>query len=79
MGDAFTITPEALWALLGRPDAPVVLDVRIEADVAADPVLIPSARRLPGLKAASWAGCFAGREVVAACAHGHAISQGAVA
>jgi rhodanese-related sulfurtransferase len=79
MDDAFTITPEALWARLGRFDAPVVLDVRIEADVAADPVLIPSARRLPGLEAAAWAGRFAGREVVAACAQGHAVSQGAVA
>jgi rhodanese-related sulfurtransferase len=79
MGDAFTITPQALWARLGRPDAPVMLDVRIAADVAADPVLFPSARRLPGLEAAAWAGRFSGREVVAACAHGHAVSQGAVA
>jgi rhodanese-related sulfurtransferase len=79
MDDAFTITPETLWARLGRAGAPAVLDVRIDDDVAADPVLIPSARRLPGLDAAAWSGRFAGREVVAACAHGHAVSQGAVA
>jgi rhodanese-related sulfurtransferase len=79
MSEAFTIACDALWSRIGRHDAPLVLDVRVADDVADCAALIPSARRLPGLQAAAWAGRFAGREVVAACAHGRAVSQGAVA
>jgi rhodanese-related sulfurtransferase len=72
-------TPEDLLTQLGGPDSPVVIDTRTEEDFGADPRLIPSALRRPGLKAADWAPGFAGRRVVVYCDRGLKISQGAAA
>lgn len=41
------ITVNQLSRLIGTPSAPVVIDVRIDEDFAADLELIPTARRSP--------------------------------
>ena len=41
------ITPPQLLRLIGTPDAPVIVDVSIDPDFAADPFLIPGAIRHP--------------------------------
>ncbi len=41
------ISPAQLLRLIGTPDAPMLLDVRLPEDLAADPVLIPTARPVP--------------------------------
>lgn len=76
---AFTeISPEQLFRLIGLPDAPVVLDVRTAEDFAADPHLIPTARRAAHDAVADLAG-LAGRRVVVTCQKGLKLSHGAAA
>ncbi len=79
MPDTTSLSPEKLFYLVGTPDCPVVVDVRSDDDYAADPRLLPTARRRPGLAAAAWAGDFAGRRAVVVCERGLKISQGAAA
>jgi rhodanese-related sulfurtransferase len=75
---AFTeIIAAQLTRLVGTPAPPPVLDVRLEEDVAALPVLVPGGRRaahddLP-------ADMRLGRHALCVCAHGHRISHGAAA
>ncbi len=73
------IAADKLDRLLGRPDAPVVIDVRTPEDFAADPRLIPGARRLDLAAVADWGPALRGRRVVVACQHGHARSEGTAA
>ena len=74
-----TISPDKLWRRIGRPDAPDLLDVRTDEDFAADPLLIPGARRRSVDDLADWAPRHAGRAVVAICWHGGRLSHGAAA
>ena len=73
------ISVSTLARLVGTPDCPVLLDVRIEADVEADPHLIPGARRHPFDTVLDLAPDLAGRPVVVYCQKGLKISQGAAA
>lgn len=41
------ITPSQLARLIGTPDCPVLIDVRLPEDLAADPRLIPGSRPIP--------------------------------
>lgn len=74
-----SMTPQSLAARIGTPDAPRIIDVRIAQDVAADPRLIPTARRCPHDQIAAHASALQGREVVIACQKGLKLSQGAAA
>ena len=74
-----SLTPDKLFRLLGRPDTPVLVDVRAEPDAAADPRLVPGARRPPAEEVADWGPGLAGRALVAICAEGHARSEGVAA
>lgn len=47
-----SIAPDKLARLIGRPDTPVVIDVRTPEDYARDPRLVPGARRRPATEAA---------------------------
>ena len=47
MPDYNTITPAQLARLIGTPDAPALIDVRLPEDVAADPFLVPASRLHP--------------------------------
>jgi rhodanese-related sulfurtransferase len=73
------ITPQQLARLVGTPDAPAVIDLRIAADFDADPRLIPGSERLAHDQTAAWAPRFAGRRCVAVCARGRKLSEGVAA
>jgi rhodanese-related sulfurtransferase len=79
MSEPYDLSPEDLFKRLGTADCPVIIDARTEEDFAADPRFVPASIRRPGLKAADWAGDFAGRDVVVSCERGLKISQGAAA
>jgi rhodanese-related sulfurtransferase len=74
-----SLTCERLFRLIGRPDAPALIDVRSEQDAAAHPALLPGAVRRSAETIAAWAPVYAGRSVVAICAEGHARSEGVAA
>lgn len=74
-----SVSPNALFDLLGTPDAPVLIDVSIDQDVVADPYVIPGARRLPHSDIASLASALRGKEVLTICQKGRKLSQGAAA
>jgi hypothetical protein len=40
-----SLSPEALCSLVGRPEAPAVIDVRIDEDHALDPRMLPGSWR----------------------------------
>ena len=65
--------------LVGLPAAPRILDVRSEADFAADPRLLPGARRCDADTVESWASAFADRRVVVVCRGGHGRAHGVAA
>ena len=71
------ITVSQLARLIGTPHVPRLLDVRTEADFAADPRLIPGAIRRDPRTAASW--IEGGDAAVVYCQHGGKLSQGAAA
>ena len=74
-----TVTVPQLFRLVGLPDSPAVVDVRIDDDFAADPRLIPGTVRRDFRTVASWAAEFAGQSVVVACQRGLTLSQGVAA
>lgn len=73
------ITHAQLSRRIGLPDAPVLIDLRIEEDFAADPRSLPGALRASHTDVASWAEAWRGREVVVICQKGLKLSQGAAA
>jgi len=73
--DLPAIDPRRLAARLGRPDAPLVVDVRRPPAFAADRRRIAGAlRRLPDA-VARWAGDLPAGPVVVYCVHGHEVSR----
>jgi len=74
------IEPQALKPLIGTADAPLIIDVRVNEDVADDPVLVPGARRMShqDLPAILDAARHAAR-VVVLCQKGAKLSQGVAA
>ncbi|MET0364545.1 MAG: sulfurtransferase/chromate resistance protein [Sphingobium sp.] len=77
---AINVIPvDKLARLIGTPKGPAILDVRTDADFAADPRLIPGAIRRPWADAAQWASAYRGQSVVAVCREGHSLSHGAAA
>lgn len=71
------ITPTALLRLIGTPDAPIILDVRLAEDRDADPFSIPTAQALDYRSAASFGPTE--RRVVVVCHKGLKLSEGAAA
>jgi rhodanese-related sulfurtransferase len=74
-----TISVVQLGRLIGTPDAPVLADVRIDNDHAADPRMIPASFRRDYRTVSSWADEYAGRSVVVICQRGQKLSQGVAA
>ncbi len=70
------ITVSQLSRLIGLPHAPIIVDVRSDDDFAADPTLIPCARRREARAVRDWASEYAGRSVVLVCGDGLQLSQG---
>jgi rhodanese-related sulfurtransferase len=73
------ISPDKLVRLVGTPACPVLVDVRTEEDVKADPRLIPGAIRHSHIDVATWASAFSGQTVVAICRKGEKLSEGVAA
>lgn len=73
------ITIPQLARLIGTPDGPVVIDVRIDEDYAADPRLIPGSSRHAFRTCQEWAPTYAGKRVAVSCQKGLKLSQGVAA
>ena len=73
------ITVSQFARLVGLPNAPVLIDVRIPEDIAADPRFIPCTEYRSHKNVAEWAGAYAGRDVVISCHKGLKLSQGVAA
>jgi rhodanese-related sulfurtransferase len=74
-----SISPDKLARLLGRPEMPVVIDVRAAEDFAASPGAVPGARRLDAEDVATWGPALAGRRVVVHCHLGRKRGEGTAA
>ena len=79
MASPTEITVPQLSRLVGTPDAPAIVDVRTDEDFAADPRLVPAARRHPHSAVADWGRLHAGRPVVVLCQQGLKLSHGTAA
>ena len=79
MSSPDTITSAQLARLIGTPDAPVILDLRLAEDVAADPRRLPASLARDHREVAGWAPALAGRPVVTVCQQGQKLSHGAAA
>lgn len=73
------ITPNALYRRVGTPDAPMILDLRIDADFDDDPALVPGSKRLGFRDIGVHTPALTGTHVVILCHAGRKISQGAAA
>lgn len=73
------ISTSQLSRLIGLPEGPVLIDVRMDEDVAADPRLLPASRRRPHDRVASWAHDLVGRAVIVICQSGGKLAQGTAA
>ena len=73
------ISASQLARLVGTPEAPVLVDVRIDEDFAADPRMLPAACRRDYREVEAWAPAFRGRQVVVSCQRGLKLSQGVAA
>jgi rhodanese-related sulfurtransferase len=69
------VTTQQLARRIGLPDAPVIIDVRMPDDAAADPRFLPGAIRRSHADVAGWAAAFAGRDVTVICQKGLKLSQ----
>ena len=74
-----TITTAQLARLIGTPDAPTILDVRIADDIARDPRMLPGARFRDFRNVVDWVGDFTGQSVAVVCQRGQKLSQGVAA
>ncbi|AEF54636.1 chromate resistance protein ChrB domain-containing protein [Marinomonas posidonica] len=79
MASPTEITVSQLSRLIGTPNAPVIIDVRINEDFDLDPQIIPTAIRCPHLKVAELAPKLNAQRVVIYCQQGKKISQGSLA
>ncbi len=73
------ITVNQLCRLPGTPEAPALIDVRIDEDYEADPRLVPGALRHPFDTVSELVPQLAERKVVVCCHKGLKLSQGAAA
>mgnify|MGYP001797494295 CR=1 FL=1 len=73
------ISPSQLSRLIGLPDCPAIIDLRIDEDFDADPQVLPGAVRFPHTDPAAIAAYLEGRRSVVYCQKGRKISQGVAA
>jgi rhodanese-related sulfurtransferase len=74
-----TISIDKLLRLIGTPKCPILVDVRPQDEVEADPYLIPSAIRCAFNKSEDWAGPDGRQSAVVICRKGSDLSQGVAA
>jgi rhodanese-related sulfurtransferase len=73
------ISPDKLVRLIGTPSCPVLLDIREDADFAADPRLIPGSSHLSSAEAMAAPPRWNGATVVVVCNDGRALSEAVAA
>lgn len=73
------ISPDKLFRLLGQPAAPVIVDVRLPEDLAADPRLIPTSLVRSHSTVADWVAALPEGPVVVSCLKGMKLAQGTAA
>ena len=73
------IAIDKLVRLIGTPACPAIIDIRSDAEFAAEPLLIPGAVRRPVAAIEQWTPGLYGQNAVIACADGRARSHGAAA
>lgn len=73
------IATSQLARLIGTPDAPRIIDVRVNDDYEADPRMIPGSERFSHTDCGAWAGRFKGQSVVVSCQKGLKLSHGVAA
>ncbi len=74
-----SITPQELATRMGRPDAPLLLDVRRDGKFAESPRMLAGALRCAPEDVGALAATEAAREVVVYCVYGHNVSADATA
>jgi rhodanese-related sulfurtransferase len=74
-----TITAAQLSRLVGTPEAPYILDVRLAEEKATSSRLLPASSPRDYNTVAAWAPEYADKAVVVVCEHGGKLSQGAAA
>lgn len=73
------ISVDKLARLVGTPACPVLIDVRLDEDVSADPRLIPATLRRSHGTVAEWAPGLRGKSTVVVCQRGRKLSEGTAA
>lgn len=73
------ITASQLNRLIGTPDCPTIIDVRIDEDFEADPTFVPTAFRHSHRAIETLVPDLVGRKVVVVCHGGLKLSEGAAA
>jgi rhodanese-related sulfurtransferase len=73
------ITVPQLSRLVGTPDAPVILDIRILQDRDADPRMLPASMARDYRGVTGWAAEHAGQTIAVVCQRGLKLSQGVAA
>jgi rhodanese-related sulfurtransferase len=73
------ITTPQLSRLIGLPNSPAVVDVRIDDDYRADPRLIPGSLHRDYQTIAIWRKDYIGKSVVVVCQRGQKLSEGVAA
>src|SRR3954466_7668221 len=79
MSSYTTISSDKLARLIGTANMPALVDVRTDADFAADPRLIPGAVRRSHQDAGDWSGDFTGNSAIVVCLRGAKLAQGTAA
>jgi len=79
MSSYTSISSDKLFRLIGTANAPMLVDVRIDEDFAADPRLIPGATRRSHVDVQDWASRIVGQSVVVVCNEGQKLSEGTAA
>ena len=73
------ISAAQLFRLIGTPDAPIIIDVRVPDDFMANPRVIPTSLRQAHSDILALLPQLSGKSVVVACQRGHKLSEGAAA
>jgi rhodanese-related sulfurtransferase len=73
------ITVSQLSRLIGTPEAPLIIDVRIPGDRALDPRMLPASITHDYRDVQIWAPGFAGKAIAVVCQRGLKLSQGVAA
>ena len=79
MNPSHIVSPSALAALLGRPDTPLILDVRRPERFAQSPHRLPLSRHVAPDALTAWMQHKTPQTVVLYCVYGHEVSQNAAA